>query len=119
MARENIPPVVLNRGAGTDTTAQMIAANAGDGMKVKYEEQDQLTLIVINASNAAITVTFKASTSRHAFMRGQGDQTETVAAGKTRKFAGLEQMRFKNDDGYMYVDLSDDTTVTIGAEITL
>lgn len=117
--RTAIEPVVLNRGVGTDTSAMLVAADAVNGMKVKYEEQDQLTIMVENGDDESVDVTFVASESRHAFMRGQGDMVEAVAAGKTKTFAGLEQMRFKNNDGYLYIDFSAGTALKVGAFITL
>lgn len=122
MPRTAVVPSALNRGAYTDITSNKTTIDStlvSAGVKIKYDEQDQLTISITNTYAGAKTVTFKASESRFAFMRGQGDYTVSMAQNKIYSFNGLEQWRFKQADGYIYIDFESGFTGTIEAFTTL
>ncbi len=122
MARDRITPLYLGREAKKVTA---VAVNTTNDIRIKYEEQDQLLLLITNTAGSAQTVTFKASTSPEAFEAVYGDEVVTIPAGETWAYIGMSQVRFKNlsngnaDYGDILLDFSAGFTGTITALITV
>lgn len=123
MARDRITPQILGRSAVKAVAG--VAIDAAKGMVVKYEEQDQLLLIIVNSADAAKNITIKKSTSPQAFKACLGDEVIAVGAGETFYYQGMEQTRFKNltngDDAYgdILLDFEEGFTGTVAALTTL
>jgi hypothetical protein len=113
--RTVITPYLLTRGVANDvTTSVAVAIDATNGMKVVYKSQDFVTLLIKN-TGSTLNLTIRCSQSKFAYMRGQGDYVVSIASGATVLIPNLEQMRFKQYDGNLYLDFDSGFTGTIAA----
>lgn len=116
MARTAITPVQLTRNGIVDVTAGYAAIDVANGMKVPYAEGGSL-ILVIDAGNADKSITIKASTADMAVKKGQGDLVLSIAKNKEQMIDNLDQWRFKQADGYLYLDFATGTLGNIAAVI--
>lgn len=122
MAYQAVTAVALNRNAVTDISAAYTTIDStlvGKGVKILYPEQDQLVIHIKNSATVALEVTVQASDADFAFSKGLGDLVQEVALSGDVMFAGLEQTRFKYNDGYIYIDFETGFTGSIAAFTTL
>jgi hypothetical protein len=86
----------------------MVAADSVNGMQ--FQNNGNQALVVNNASAAGITVTIDFAADRHG---RDGTKTISVGAGG-EKYIGPFIPELYNQGGYVYVDFSADTSVTVG-----
>lgn len=86
----------------------MVAADAVNGMQ--FQNNGNQTLVVNNAGAAPITVTIDLAPDR--FGR-DGTKTVPVPAGDELMIGPFLPLLY-NQGGYVFVDLDDDTSVTVG-----
>lgn len=94
--------------AGTQINPANNAAIAAGG------DTQRLLIQVKNGGEDAKTITVKAGSNPPAFAAGQGDLTDSVAAG-AEKYLVLESARFAQANGDIHVDFEAGMTGTIAA----
>lgn len=117
MARTNVALITLPR--NTSIADGHTDLDATNDMKVLYAENDQLVLRVNNTTVSAKTVTVKAGTDEWCYKKGQGDLVISIDASSVVLISGLEQVRFLQSDGYLYIDVETGMTGEISAYVTL
>jgi hypothetical protein len=120
MARTNIPLSPLAANTKTDDPAGT-AADEVNNHVITGAPPERILLRVVNGQGAATTtLDVKAGANPPAASAGQGDYQRVIPAATTEWFGPFESARFMQvDDGTdaegLWIDISEDTTVTITA----
>jgi hypothetical protein len=100
---------------GTGLTVSLVAGNATDHHSFDNITGGDVFLMVVNGGGGSINVTIYTAQTLTSQNLTVQDVVVAVGAGVTKMIGPFPTTTFNQSDGKVYVDLSGDTSVTIGA----